>query len=569
MNIDQVKIASDFFDVSQEDLLKYVSKGDSPLQKADGNKEKKSPGVVLPMKGFLESQWQVNSSRGLREQMPPIADNLLREIERKNPIISSIINTRCRQMRAFSRRVNDDRIPGWRIKIKDIQRTPTKAELKRIEEIEQFFTNTGRMDFDGWEEREDTIHDVMIKMAREFLTIDKVAIELRRNNRGDLLDFWLVDGATIKRVTRYGGYRGQRSDFDPRLYVSAQWLTEKLAQLKMDMVPKVDKIKFVQELDGHLIAAFEHKDLLFETMQSRVDIRYAGFGYSPTEQAIGVVTSFLFAMAYNSEVFNTGAIPKIGLSIEDGGFSDEQLQELQDEWIANFRGIGGMWRIPILNGKVNVVDFWKSPREMEYSKYLEFTGALICAVFGIDSSELGLRLQQATSVLSENINNKMEFSKDRALKDILGKQEDVFNKIVRICKWDDFTFHFCGLDPLDKDAEMRLMNLDVKSRKTLNEIRAENDLPKDPYGDIVLDPTYLQYRMMKEQAEQGEQQGGGEEGFDMGEEAGEDTGENADEEKGKNNSDFSDEELDSFSDEMADSVLGKASGKIKARTLLI
>jgi hypothetical protein len=334
-----------------------------------------------------------------------------------------------------------------------------------------------------------------------------------------------MDGATIRRVMQTG-YQGHPSDFDPRAYGSGGTkLAQELMRSRLVQVPKdIEKIKFVQRINGKLIAAFERKDLLYDCMQKRSDILFHGEGYPKTEQAMHAVTAFLFALAYNAEQFNSGTVPKIALAFKDGNFSEEQLIDLQEQWIASFRGIKGAWRIPMLNQEVQVIDLLKSPKDMEHGKYMEFTGSLICAIFSIDPQEIGMRWQYAQNVLSENPGARLKHSKDRGLNDLLGQLADHFNRIMYFAGWGTkYCFEFTGIEPEDSKERSQLESEAVKRDTTVNELRKQKDMKPIDGGDIILDPTYMQGVQAAQMAEQGEEPGEEPEGF------GEDMGSAADE----------------------------------------
>lgn len=494
--------AAGFLDMTPEQFLEGVG-----LQKAHNtDKGLRTPGVSTPhiLRGFVEplDNW---SARGVRENYAPLSFQVLREIERKNPVVSAIVNTRCRQMRPFGRYTQEIDEPGYHIVLRDARRKPTQHEQSEMHELSKWLWNTGSNNFDGWEEREDNLLDVMVKMTRDYLVIDQVALELRRDRKGRIVDFWVLDGATIRRVLSTG-YRGTKSDFDPRLYVPSEDAA-KIAAEKLSLVPDdMSKIAFVQTINGRFTAAYTRKDLIVDSMQKRTDIRYYGYGYSPLEQAMSAIVAFLWSMAYNAEAFNSGTLPKIALAFKDGNFSEAQLIALQDQFLANFRGVYGAWRIPMLNADVQAIDLLKSPRDMEYMKYLEFMGSLICAVMGIDPMEIGMRWQFAQQVLSENPGGRLKFSKDRGLNDLLGAVENVFDKLLmHLGVSDKYKFEFTGVDPENAEKKSKLRSEAVKRDRTVNELRAEDDLPPIEGGDILLDPTYLQFRMMQSS-------GGGEEG---------------------------------------------------------
>lgn len=510
MDLTTLETNASFLGISKDQFLTDIG-----MLKAESGK--KSPGVAGPpaMRGFVDDSYDINSSKGVRDNYQPIPFSTLREIERKTPVVSAIVNTRCRQMRPFSRPSLDENKPGFKITIRDRNRKPNKQEKEEMAELTKWFYNTGRIDFDGALEREDLLHDAMIKTVRDLLTIDQVAIELRRDIDGNVVDFWILDGATIRRVV-HTGYSGSKTDFDPRSYIhESSEIYQKLIKDKISLIPEMEKIAYVQVVDGRPRAAYRREDLILDSMNKRTDLRFHGQNYSCLEQAMSAVTAFLNGLNFNSEAFSSGTLPKIALAFKDGNFSEDQLISLQEEFIANFRGAAGAWRIPLINAEVSAIDLNKSPRDMEYMKYLEFTGALTCAIFGIDSAELGLRFQQAQSVMSENMGARTSYSKDRGLNDLLGSIQNIFNKMLRLAnKSDQYIFLFTGIEPEDRETASKLRTESLKSYKTVDEVRAEEDLEPlpDKQGEVILDSVWFQNKQGDQMAQDDES-----EDFDAGE----------------------------------------------------
>lgn len=538
------------------------------LAKAGSLDPANTPGNVRPLRGLVEDQLTMYSWRGIKEGKWFIEDRVLRDCERKTPIISIIINTRNRELRRFAEPSTDDDDPGFRIRMKDRDGHPSRADRKRIDEATEWFLNTGRTDFEGADEREDKLVDVISQMAREYYTIDKVAIELQRDKKDRVVAFWLQDGATIKRVYSDTGYMGGRSDFDPRCFIANDEFIKKIENERLAMVPTdMREIAFVQEINSRLTAAFRHKDLIFDFMNKRVDLLYRGYGYSNTEQAMNVISAFLYALAYNASAFNQGALPKIAIAFKNGGFSSEQMASLQDEWFSNFKGAYGAWRVPFFNGEIQAVDLFKSSREMEYQKYLEFTACLIAAIFGFDLMESGLKFFANSNVLNESQDARQKFSKDRGLIDILGKLQVIFTRILNeVEEWKDLQFHFTGITPTDRENEAKLREMRSRTYMTIDEIRAEADMKPlpDGKGEVILNSVFVQFlqnQQMAAQQEGGEEEGGvegeGGEGFDEGE---------YDEGEGEDEGGFSDEDVDEITDE---AMSGFMKAKSKARTMLI
>jgi len=422
------------------------------------------------------------SFRNKRERLYSISFPVLREISRKTGIIRSIQNTRTMQIKPFAQTAYNDDDIGFRVKLKDRNRAPSPQEEKQMDEVEQFFLHTGKKDFDGAEEREDRLVEVMTKLTLEMMTIDQVAISLRYNNRGDLLDFWILDGATIKRISMEG-YKGDKS------------------------------IKFVQEINGKVLETFTSKDLIFYCNNPVVELNNAGFGYSYIEMCIDLITGWLFAMGYNKEFFNTSAMPKGFLSFEGSNLDQTALEELQREWIAMFRGVRGLWRTPFLQYNAKWNNMSPNNRDMEWNQYVQVLSSWICAIHGIDSAEMGLRLAQAQNVLNENNSAKIAYSKDRGLKELISFMETVFNKIIdRVPEWDGYEIQLTGFEAKEQSDILEIDKGQTEAYMTLNEKRKEKDLPPVEGGDVVLNPSFIQ--MKTQQSMMGGQSSGGQPGVE-------------------------------------------------------
>jgi hypothetical protein len=173
------------------------------------------------------------------------------------------------------------------------------------------------------------------------------------------------------------------------------------------------------------------------------------------------------------------------------------------------------------DGKLNWQSLHSNNREMEFGKWMEYCIKTICGVFQIDPLEIGFDISKGSSGQSGGgggLGNgqqqeRIRFSQDKGLKPLLMFIQSMINDYIIYRIDPDFEFRFCGLnmgtdkDELDKQVQQ------VKSFKTVNEIRAEQDLEplpdfdkiKNP-GDVVLDPSLIQFITGQMQAAQQAQQ---------------------------------------------------------------
>lgn len=469
--------------VAEDKYLENLQKNLTTIKNSAGY------GSINPPKGLMEPDeefYRFNlDPNGVRNKYYDINFRMLRSIAGKVAPITAVHTLRTMQIRPFSFKSFNEDETGFMIKLKDKDQTPSKKEKEEMSEIADFFLHSGYTNFPGSEKREEGMQEINEQLVRELLTIDQVALTLRANKKGKLLDFWILDGATIKRTVKDYGYRGDTN------------------------------ITFVQEVEGKIIETFTTEDILFYYSNRRTDIQRKGYGYSYIEQCLDMITAFLFGMAYNKEFFNSSAQPKGILSFEGDQLDQGQIEELQRQWVSMFRGVKGLWKTPFLQYNAKWQSMAPSNRDMEFNEYIQILSSWIFAIHGTDAAEVGMRLNQAQNVLNDNQEAKIAFSKSRALRDLLMSLSTVYNKIMeRVPEWDKYHFVFTGLEAKDQSSEEDIKGKQVKTRKTLNEIRAEEDAPPLPHGDVVLDPQYIQHvQAMEGMKQENEQQAGeGEDG---------------------------------------------------------
>ena len=384
------------------------------------------------------------------------------------------------------------------------------TQKKQKEFLENFLTFTQTSNYEGLESNFDNFKNLLIKYVRDRLLIDKVCWEIERNRKGEAVALWVLDGATILPVLP-GGFYGSTSQIG--VGSSYNKLSDEIRKAKLEQIPPIEEITYIQELlygtsGGGITAAFRDSDIIYDLGNELNDIRYYKQGMSVVEKANVAIVAFINSLTFNSNGLSRGAIPKIAVAMgKDSGYTEEQLEDAQDEWMANFEAMDGQWNIPLLNGDAKVLNLLPNNRDMEYQKYMEFTGALTCATMGADSAEIGLRLNQAQSVMSENSDGKQIFSKNRGVREMLSGFTYIVNNFLRMSGYDfadDFKFVFHGLSTEDKGFEADLRKKNVETIKTIDEVRAELDLPPlpDSQGEIILNAVFMQNKQAAEMAAQ-------------------------------------------------------------------
>jgi len=447
-----------------------------------------------------------------------IPDRLLRLIERKNPVVGAITTLRIQQGIEYAHISHDKDVPGWEICLSDEKATISPDQEKQKKFLENILMYGHREDYAPYQvsDMPPTFRERMTMYMRDRLLIDKVCWEIERNRKGETVALWTLDGATIYPVLP-GGFYGSVSQISTGMIGGFNKLTDEIRKAKIENIPPVEEIAFVQELlygmsGGGIAAAFRNTDLIYDISSDLNDIRYYKQGYSVVEKANMAVTAFINSLSYNSNGLSRGAIPKVAIAMgKESGYTQPQLEDMQDEWMANFEGVDGQWNIPLLNGDAKILNLMPNNRDMEYQKYMEFCGALICSIMGADPAEAGLRFNQAQNVLSENQDAKQVFSKNRGLNQLLGDFAYIVNRWLRESGYKfgrEFVFKFNGLVNSDKGFEADLLKKKAETYMEVNEIRKELGLKPLKDGDIILNSIYLQAKQANAMSEQG----GGEDG---------------------------------------------------------
>lgn len=448
-------------------------------------------------------QWLWNGSQGVRQRILQLNFKTLRNISQRLPLINAIINTRTDQIYPFCHYAVEEGAKGFTFELERSTRDEHEGDISddEIMQLSGFFEQTG-FQFDP--DREDDFADYLSMMVRDLYEIDQVATEIQRNRLGEPVAFWALDGATIMRVS------------DEKRFAKG--------------------VRFVQMIEDKVYNEYRADDIIFDYRFKRSDIKYRGYGYSPVEQAIDVITTLLFGYNYIRDQLVKDKMPKGFISVM-GDVSKPQLDSIRNYWYAAMSGAGGQWAIPILpSGKDGVgVDFknlGQSNKDMEYHKTLMFISAIIAAVFSIDLMEMGIKADDTTSLIGESSEPRIQNSKSRGLASMLSFMEQHINKVLRKVTT-KYRFKFVGLEQEDQSKKAEIRSKQLSTWRTIDEIREEDELEPfdEDWSKIPLHPQAVQIYMeakgaerqeaMQEQGMGGGMGAGGPQFDDEGDDAGE------------------------------------------------
>jgi hypothetical protein len=419
--------------------------------------------------------WLWSGAQGVRERILQLNFRTLRNLSQRLPLINAIINTRVDQMLPFSHYAAEDGDKGFRFEIENRTeegRQQGEIDENEIIELSTFIEQTG-FGFDP--DREDDFADYMDMFVRDVYEIDQISTELQHNRMGEVAAFWALDGSTIFRVTdeeRFG--RG---------------------------------VRFVQMIEDKIYNEFKSDDIIFDYRYKRSDVKYRGYGYSPVEQGIDVITTLLFGYNYIRDQLMKDKVPKGFISVM-GDVAKPQLDSIRNYWYAAMQGAGGSWAIPILpSGKDGIgVDFKnlsQSNKDMEYHKTIMFVSSLIAAVFSIDLAEMGIKTDDSTSLIGENMEPRIQHSKDRGLGSMLSFLEQHINKVIRKVT-QKYRFKFVGLVEEDEQKKADVRTKELGAWRSIDEIREEDDEKpfNEDWSKMPLHPQAVQIFLADKQAKQ-------------------------------------------------------------------
>lgn len=453
---------------------------------------------------------------GLRDTLRLTADEA-RAIEVTCPPVALATSLRMRQLRPYARPSKADDRPGFKIRMTDTRAKPKSADEKEMLRLQKFFLNGGA-DYPGSEYRVEGLHEQNAMMCRDLMLIDKATVEPRRNRAGEIIEFVIVDSGTIRR-TAEAGFLGKKEDIDPRYWYHADSMaSNELAEARLKLRPEdMTKVRYVQVYRDRPVAAFTARDLLWFSLNSRSDLHWRGLGFSPLEKVVNIVSAFINALTFNMSAVSRSAIPKVALAVENLNFDRSRLMALQEQFNVLFSGAVQQHRIPIVNAKATVLDLMKSARDVEYRWWMEFLFGVCGASFGVDYQEVGLKLQQASHVLTEGSGaSARKHSKDLGLQDVLLGLECFESRWLQWMGRPEFSTEYTGVSAEDREQVSKLRTEAAKRDTTVNEMRAEQDLKPVPWGEIILDPVAEQARQAHEAAQRQEETAGMADEFEAG-----------------------------------------------------
>jgi hypothetical protein len=450
-------------------------------------------------KSFLFNPFTFTDSLTHKQLISGVSYGTLHEMVKQSQIISAIVNTRINQISSFARVPRTKHSLGFRVQKKDMSKAMTDTEKKKAKKYEQFIVNCGEGDSAY---NRDYFEQFIRKTARDRLIVDQVNFERVFTAGGKLHEIVSVDSSSIRIALRKFF-----DDTNPiKSSIDTQMVNDRGKGWARVNVP-LDKKAYVQVLNGQIVCEFTEDEMAFLVAWPRTEINVAGYGYSEVEQLIQTITAILFAGEYNRRFFSSGSSPKGVLNIK-ANMNQTQMDGFKKAWLAQLSGITGAWRTPIVaaEGGLEFINMQQTNREMEFSKYNDFLIKVACAVYQIAPEEINFSSQTSTNgqgaVFESKSELRLKASRDKGLVPLLTFFENGINREIMRYLDPEYEVVFVGLDGGTEMDQVELHEKELKNFKTVNEVRAENDLSSlGPKGDIILNSVFAQMEVAKQMTE--------------------------------------------------------------------
>lgn len=476
------------------------------LPNTDLEKAVKGPAANVPER--MAKTWAVDpfafmESMSHRERASQLSYDQLRAMAYRCDVVSAILQTRVNQVASFSQPAADRYSMGFTVVMRDGRAPGSRAAAQIAQQLINEIQFCGQPGM-----AKDNFETFLRKFTRDSLIYDQACAEIVPRRNGLPAFFEAVDAATIRLAASPQPSMDDRGHKDPSFEPKTPF-QQALTDYQRDLLVQVGKeqvpAKYVQLINGTVRTLYTADELYFGIRNPRTDLNIAGYGMSELENLVGVVTSYLYAEEYNRRIFSQGAVPKGILNLK-GEITEQQLQAFKREWTTLIAGVQNAWKTPVLNAEdIEYVNLQGTNKDMEYMQWIQFLVRIACAVYLIDPAEINFDmprgLDQGNPMIENSNETKLRASRDRGLAPLLRFIQRSINEMYVYRVAPEFEFRFVGLDVRSIEQQQNIAIQGVSSYRTLNEVRAMEDLPPLPLGDTPLNPVYVGIVQAQQQLE--------------------------------------------------------------------
>lgn len=406
---------------------------------------------------------------------------------------------------------------NWELvrKAKEILEDKFKEDRKKVED---YILNCGLVEGKTFQAKQWNFDKALRAWTRDTLTYDLYATEVVPDNANRPHHWFPVDGSTVKFAShQLKNYKEIANNFmNLDLLYPEQEAQAMEKQKTLDLKPELleqNAYRFVQVIRGKIERAYTEDEMKIGIRNANTDIYNAGYGIGELELAVGLITGHLNAEFYNQAYFTQGFSAKGILHIK-AAINRRKLETVRQQWQHMIRGSKNSFQTPIFAGvdEVEWIPLTQNHDDIGFEGWLRYLIKMICAIYQIDPHEIGVGFKDeggtGGGISGDNTSEKIKESKDKGLRPLIKHIQDHINEDILKPFDDRFVIEFTGHTSEDQQEALERQAEEVKFKKTVNEVRAEDGLPPLPGMDnIILSPDYMSWYMVfsKEAKEQQEQ----------------------------------------------------------------
>lgn len=396
----------------------------------------------------------------------------------------------------------DDEVEKYNFELERKAREKLNKQFEKARrDVEQYIMNCGKTDNRPFETKKWNFDTALRAWVRDSLTYDLFATEKIPDRAGRPHHWFPVDGGTIKYASRdLKKYKDMAATFyNIDILYPERTVESKEKQEVIELDPKLLKknaYKWVQIIRGKVERAYTEDEMGVGIRNMTTDIYNNGYGLSELELMTWLVTGHLNAEYYNQSYFTQGFSAKGILHIK-AALNRRKVETVKMQWQHMLKGARNSFQTPIFAGVEDVhwIPLTQNHNDIGFEGWMRYLVTMLCAIFQIDPAEVGIHFKGEGSggnLSGDNTKEKIQHSKDKGLYPLIKYIEGYINRHI-VCQFDSrFLLKFTGIDGEDAKQALERQEKEVKFKKTVNEIRAEDGLPPLPGCDeIILDAQYI------------------------------------------------------------------------------
>lgn len=290
------------------------------------------------------------------------------------------------------------------------------------------------------------------KVVEDILIYDQAGIEKVRNQRGQVVELYHVDGSSLKQRFDDHGLPGTPA--------YQQFVDSK-----------------VGSFDPKPVAEWDEQDLIFLMWNPQGSLEAYGSGLSPVEAGLAVGTSFLQAEAYNLQFFQSNSIPPViinlGKDVPPG-----EVDKFRMFLASEMRGQDGFHKPAVgsFGDDFDIKTLMQQPSEMGFKSYVEWQMRWKVALYRMSPQDIGFALDQ----YKVEGQVQQELSKSKAIDSLKGVlAEYINNEIVGDAAYgnlsENLQFAWIDADTVDPLKQAQIDEIYLRNGvNSINEVRQRN-----------------------------------------------------------------------------------------------